>query len=351
MTIQDLKNQNLILFEVISGSKAFGLSTPSSDTDIKGVYYLPKDRFFSMNYIPQISNETNDEVYFELGRFVELLLKNNPNTLEILASPEDCILYKNSVMSNLTIELFLSKLVKDTFAGYAISQIKKAQGFKKKIVNPIDKQRKSILDFCFVLYGNNSIEIKEWLLINNLKKELCGLVKIPNTIGIYAIYYDYLEINNFRGILQNELSNELSLSSIPSNCPVKAYLYFNKDGYSSYCKEYKLYWDWVNSRNIERFKMNQSHGKNYDSKNMMHTIRLLQSAKNILKTGTLNIRCANREELLNIKYGKWSYKDLISYANQLLNEIEILYERTSLPKLPNYSLAEDTLIKMRETLY
>lgn len=97
--------------------------------------------------------------------------------------------------------------------------------------------------------------------------------------------------------------------------------------------------------------MNQSHGKNYDSKNMMHTIRLLQSAKNILKTGTLNIRCANREELLNIKYGKWSYKDLISYANQLLNEIEILYDKSSLPKLPNYSLAEETLIKMRKTLY
>ncbi|KES14222.1 putative nucleotidyltransferase, partial [Gilliamella apicola SCGC AB-598-I20] len=85
MTIDDLKRQNLILFEVISGSRAFGLATETSDTDIKGVFYLPKEKFYGLEYIPQISNASNDIVYYELGRFVELLLKNNPNILEVLA--------------------------------------------------------------------------------------------------------------------------------------------------------------------------------------------------------------------------------------------------------------------------
>ncbi len=75
MTIQDLKSKDLILLEVISGSKSFGLDTPTSDTDIKGVFYLPKEKFYGLEYISQIANETNDEVYYELGRFVELLLK------------------------------------------------------------------------------------------------------------------------------------------------------------------------------------------------------------------------------------------------------------------------------------
>ena len=143
MTIQTLKSQNHILFEVISGSKSFGLDTPTSDTDIKGVYYLPKDQFYGLTYIPQISNETNDEVYYELGRFVELLLKNNPNILEILASPNDCVLYKHPLMERLKLEDFLSKLCKDSFAGYAMTQIKKATGLKKKIVNPMEKEKKS----------------------------------------------------------------------------------------------------------------------------------------------------------------------------------------------------------------
>lgn len=68
--IDFLKQNNLILFEAISGSKAFGLATEKSDTDIRGVYYLPKNIFFGLNYIPQISNETNDIVYYELGRYI-----------------------------------------------------------------------------------------------------------------------------------------------------------------------------------------------------------------------------------------------------------------------------------------
>ena len=89
LTIEDLHTQNLLLLEAISGSRAYGLATPESDTDIKGVFYLPKSMFYSMEYIPQISNGTNDIVYYELGGFYWFLLQSNLNTLELLASP-DC---------------------------------------------------------------------------------------------------------------------------------------------------------------------------------------------------------------------------------------------------------------------
>src|SRR6218665_437133 len=105
----------------------------------------------------------NDEVYYEIGRFVELLLKNNPNILEILASPEDCILYKHPLMEQFKLEDFLSKLCKDSFAGYAMTQIKKARGLKKKIANPIEKKRKSLLEFCYILQGYESVPLLQWL--------------------------------------------------------------------------------------------------------------------------------------------------------------------------------------------
>ncbi|MEM8892659.1 MAG: nucleotidyltransferase domain-containing protein, partial [Bacteroidota bacterium] len=41
LNIDQLKERDLILLECISGSKAYGLDTPTSDTDIKGVFYLP----------------------------------------------------------------------------------------------------------------------------------------------------------------------------------------------------------------------------------------------------------------------------------------------------------------------
>ena len=68
MTIQEIKNKGLLLFECISGSRAYGLDTPQSDTDIKGVFYLPKEQFYGLRYIPQISNETSDDLQDMLSR-------------------------------------------------------------------------------------------------------------------------------------------------------------------------------------------------------------------------------------------------------------------------------------------
>lgn len=351
MTIQDLKSNNLILFEVISGSKSFGLDTPTSDTDIKGVYYLPKEQFYGLEYIPQISNETNDIVYYELGRFVELLLKNNPNILEILATPSDCILYKHPIMEELRLEDFLSKLCKDTFAGYAMTQIKKARGLNKKIVNPMEKERKSLLDFCYVLQGYKTIALPQWLHQNAYTQEQCGLINLPHSRGMYALFYDTKLTLGYKGIIKNEKSNEVSLSSIPKGEKEVGYLYCNQDAYSQYCKDYKDYWDWIAKRNEDRYNVNQLHGKNYDSKNMMHTVRLLQSALQIAQTGTLNIRVTNREELLKIKAGDLDYEVLMDKAECLLEIIEKTYNHATLMGIPNFVSAEKILIAMRKELY
>jgi len=351
MTIKDIKEKGLLLFECISGSKAYGLNTARSDTDLKGVYYLPKAQFYGLDHVTQISNESNDEVYYELGRFVELLIKNNPNILEVLASPNDCVLYKHPIMNRLHIRMFLSKLCKETFAGYALTQIKKASGYKKKIINPVDAERKTVLDFCFILQGNHSIPLNEWLMQNQLVQEQCGLTSIPHSKGLYALFYDAENNNDYRGIMSSELANEVSLSSIPKGEKEKAYLFFNKESYSSYCKDYREYWEWVEKRNEDRYLGNAEHGKGYDAKNMMHTIRLLQVAEEILSKGALNVKRPNREELLSIKVGNYQYDDLLAMAHSLMDSIETAYENSPLPALPDKENIERILVQMREELY
>ncbi|MDF2551411.1 MAG: nucleotidyltransferase [Chryseobacterium sp.] len=351
MTIQDLKNKDLILLESISGSRSFGLETENSDTDIRGVYYLPKEEFFGLNYIPQISNETNDISYYEIGRFVELLQKNNPNILEILASPDDCIQHKNPLMDLLKPEDFLSKLCKDTFAGYAISQIKKAKGLNKKILNPIEKERKSILDFCYILENNGSLPLKKWLLKNGKTQEKCGLVNIDNTKGMFAVFYNESGDLHYKGIIQNEEANQVSLSSIPKDEQSVAFMFCNLDAYSTYCKDYREYWKWVSERNDDRYNVNKSHGQNYDSKNMMHTIRLLQSCEQIFKTNSLNIRVENRDELLDIKAGNWSYDAVMKKAEELIQSIEYYHSVSTLPDFPDLGKTTKILVEIRENLY
>lgn len=351
MTFKDIKEKGLLLFECISGSKAYGLNTPRSDTDLKGVYYLAKAQFYGLDHVSQISNESNDEVYYELGRFVELLIKNNPNILEVLASPDDCVLYKHPIMDRLHISMFLSKLCKETFAGYALTQIKKARGYKKKIINPVDAERKTVLDFCFILQGPHSIPLNEWLMQNQFVQEQCGLTSIPYSKGLYALFYDEENSLHYRGIMSSELANEVSLSSIPKGEKEKAYLFFNKENYSSYCKDYREYWEWVEKRNEDRYLGNAEHGKGYDAKNMMHTIRLLQVAEEVLSTGALNVKRPNREELLSIKVGNFQYDDLLAMAHSLMDRIETAYENSSLPSLPDKENIEGILVQMREELY
>jgi hypothetical protein len=351
MTIKDIKDKGVLLFYCFSGSRAYGLDTHQSDVDLKGVFYLPKENFYGLSYIPQISSEKNDEVYYELGRFVELLVRNNPNILEILATPDDCVLFRHPAMDRLHIDMFLSKLCKDTFAGYAISQIRKARGLKKKIVNPVASERQSILDFCYVIQGYSSVAACQWLARQGLEHERCGLAAVPHAKGMYALFYDTNGAFGYRGIMSGITANDVSVSHIPKGEKELALLFFNKDGYSAYCREYREYWEWVDNRNEERYRGTMQHGKNYDAKNMMHTIRLLQVAEEILSTGRLNVKRPNREELLSIKAGDAEYDDLLQQANDLIERIETSYEACSLPESPNEKVIEKILIEMRTELY
>ncbi len=115
MTIEELRTKGLIILECISGSKAYGLDTPNSDTDIKGVFVLPKKEYYGLDYIKQVNNETNDISFYELGRYLELLALNNPNILELLNTPQKQIIYKHPFLNEIKSEMIISKLCKDTF--------------------------------------------------------------------------------------------------------------------------------------------------------------------------------------------------------------------------------------------
>lgn len=351
MTIQELKEKKLLLLECISGSRSYGLDTESSDTDIKGVFYLPKEQFYGLNYIPQINNETNDEVYYEIGRFVELLTKSNPNMLELLATPDECILFRHPLMDKVCPEMFLSKMCRETFAGYALTQIKKARGYKKKVVNPVDEVRKSVSDFCYILKDNSSVKLVDWLSENDIQQESCGLASIPHTKGLFSLFYDTTGNLGYRGIISGPDANELSLTSVPKGQQQIAYLYFNTESYSAYCKEYREYWEWVAKRNETRYQGNKQHGKDYDAKNMMHTIRLLQVAEEIGRTGKVNVKRVNRDELLAVKSGTYDYDELLTMAEELNEKIDVAYAHSQLPDEINKEYAEAILIALRNELY
>ncbi len=353
LTIERLKDEGLILLECVSGSHAYGLATADSDTDIKGVFYLPKSYYFARHgdYIAQVSNHSNDIVYYELGRYVELLLQNNPNMMELLATPAQHILCQHPLMAHFSAEWFVSKLCQKTFAGFASSQIKKARGLNKKIVNPMDREKKSILEFCSVFIDGRSMPLNEWLQKTAIDQRSIGLAAMAKATQMYAMYIDKTETLGFSGLYQHADATQLRLSAIPKGIMPIAYLSFNEQGYSKYCRDYKEYWEWVANRNETRYQSTIAHAKEYDAKNMMHTIRLLEMAYDIATTGKVIVERPNRDALLSIKAGQSEYNELLEQADHLSIQIATAFERSHLPDAPNEQAALSALVTVRDRLY
>jgi len=117
-----------VLFQCIIGSQAYGLADDASDIDRRGFFLPTANAHWSLNGVPeQIECHETQEAYWELQKFIVLALKANPNVLECLYSP---LVEKTTPLAQELIELremFLSKLVFQTYNGYVASQFKKME--------------------------------------------------------------------------------------------------------------------------------------------------------------------------------------------------------------------------------
>ena len=349
--VKFLKDNNLIIFEGICGSRAYGTSLPTSDTDIRGVFILPEEYVLGMGYIDQVSDKKNDIVYYEIKRFLELLSSNNPNILEILNLPEDCIRIKDPIFDMILDqkEQFITKQCKNSFAGYAIGQIKKARGLNKKINwEENSMTRQTVLDFCYVLNGNDTVPLKTWLIF---PQETVGLAKIDHAHDLYTMYAAPNDVE--WGIVSDEeKAADVQLWSVPKDAEILGYLTFNKDAYSTHCKRYAEYKEWLKNRNEDRFKMNKEHGKQYDAKNLMHTFRLLNMASEIAE-GKIIVRRpdAEIETLIKIRKGEYDYAQLLSEAEVLISKLDELFDSSDLPNKVDGEFIDNLLITIRKLRY
>jgi predicted nucleotidyltransferase len=130
--VEDVNGVRLVrdhtILSAVLGSKAYGLATDASDTDVRGVYVAPTSLFWSLAKPPMhVDGPEPEQVSWEVERFCELALKGNPNALEVLWSPLAQV--RTSVGDELLAlrEAFLSQLVHQTCSGYAHSQHKKLE--------------------------------------------------------------------------------------------------------------------------------------------------------------------------------------------------------------------------------
>jgi hypothetical protein len=280
---------------------------------------------------------------------------------------------------------FITKKCSNSFAGYALQQIKKAKGQDKKQNWEKDKvTRKDVLDFCYVIESEKSIPWKVWNVHKGYEEKFIGAVNVPNARDIYALYYDqnahncfaenlpeYMKENakrwrledgkplgfGYKGLVKTgeganaAESNQLRLSSIPKGEIPICNIIYNKDGYTMHCKDYNEYQEWLNKRNLQRWVDVETHGQKIDGKNMMHCRRLLEMAKEIAEGKGILVRRENAQELLSIRRGEIDLQSLIDRAENDIIEIDTLFKESNLPDSVDPEFVNDLLLSIRKQFY
>ena len=391
MTIKDIEERGMIAYKYMAGSHSQNLNGPDSDVDFHGVYFTDLEKIIGIgnDYQEEVSDEKHDETYHEFGKWMTLLSKGNPNALESLFVPERMVVGDihpviKKVLDNR--DKFVSKEVVKSLSGYAFNQIKKARGLGKKIVNPVT-ERKDVLDFCYTFKNQGSQPIKEFLAEHNLDQRYCGVVNIPNMKDTYGVYYDWAayykfenghiswdchwetdfgidypsvtdridrkEFFKYSGIVYPddiEKSNEIRLSSIPKGERPICFMTYNKDAYTCHCREYKEYQEWVEKRNQKRYSKAVEAG--YNQKNMCHCVRLLTMAKEISEGKGFNLwRTDDRDFLMGIKNGDYTYEYLIDYSEKLLADVNENLPKSNLPDEVDKDFVNELLIDCRMEYY
>lgn len=390
MTKFDLiRQEGRLLYEYVRGSHLYGLNTPQSDVDTSGVYICrPDDLLGIYGYEAQVSDARHDNTWFEIGELIRLVMKSNPTMLEALFIPEDKIIGEVSPIMHLVLEnrdKFISKQCFNPFYGYAKSQIEKARGLNKKIVNPVT-ERLTPYDFIYTFRGQGSTKLRDWLRDRGLKDRFCGLVNIPNMHDMYGVYYDFgahaaaveswfedkafiqfseeyfgdstpektverisgLSPIGYRGILDaDSASNEPRLSSIEDKDtrPI-CFVSYNQTGYTTHCRQYKEYQEWVKMRNPVRYESNLD--KNYDSKNMMHCFRLMHMAQEIARgEGIILNRTWDHDFLMDVRNHKFEYNQIIDMLDAEKEKMESLMEASTIQENVDAEFANDLLLEIR----
>jgi len=346
-----------ILFKAIVGSQSYGTNIEGSDIDYKGVFLQDPQDLYLNGYKDEL-RLNKDEVYVELDKFLSLCSTGNPTYLELLYSPENCIVHNTEDFKKISKirHLFLTKNLRHSFGNYAAEQIRKAGGLKKKMNWEKEKTvRKTVEDMCSVYsfdmkveqpkinrrdfikeflgiypYASSAIKLNKWLEINGFRNQDCGLVKIEHFRDCYILFHS--KDNKYKGISSGEYANEVSLSEIPKYEKPLAILFFHRDAYSTHCKEYREYEKWLEDRNTLRYVDVEGHGQKIDGKNILHCTRILETALEIPTQKTINVYRENREFLIGIRRGQFDLQTLISKAESNLATLNELFLSSDLPE-------------------
>jgi uncharacterized protein len=293
-----------LIFMTLAGSHMYGTNGPDSDIDKRGVCIPPRNVVmgFARNFDQQ-NYENEDTTVFGLMKFMKLCLENNPNIIELLYAPDDCIQVCTPIWEKLRErrDEIISAKCYHTFTGYAHSQLNRLKGHREWLRNPPTHQP---------------------------TREEFGLTQAGQGV--------------------REIAKGVDISTIS---PEALVIIDREKAYKAASRRWTDYQDWMKERNPKRAKLEAAYG--YDTKHAMHLMRLLRMGYEILTTGQVIVRRPDREELKSIRGGLYSLDELLEKVDELKTKLDAVYEAKTyvVPFGPPHQEMSDFAVELHDTYW
>jgi predicted nucleotidyltransferase len=336
------------------GSHAYGTSLPTSDIDIRGVAIAPKEYYHGLTQVFKIAEQKEpDLVIFEVKKFLKLASESNPNVLELLYTEPEDHLWVTPLGEKLldSREIFLSRRIKHTFSGYAISQLRRINTHYRWLKHPpvhapgragFGLPERTVIPADQLAAANSAIKKKmdewSWHEMENVDPDTRQAVQDEfqrRLSEITSWEWDEIETKTWQSA-----ANSLGFDT-------NFLVHLDRERmYNNAMREWQQYQKWKEERNPARAALEEKFG--YDTKHAMHLVRLMRMCREVLIEGKVRVRRPDAEDLLAIRAGSWTYEELIAWAKNQDLELNAVMESSPLPWGPDYKKIEALCIDLVE---
>jgi len=172
------------------------------------------------------------------------------------------------------------------------------------------------------------------------------LTKETNTIYKVWVIGKFGEVLNFNGWTDEKNCTfyfEENISKYDKK--FVGLLFFAKDEFDQSLKEYNSWKQWKDNRNIKRHELEKKY--NFDTKHTSHLFRLMLGGLEILEKETYSVKRPEKDFLLDIRNGKYSYEWVIEKAEEFDKVVlPDAYEKSTLKHSVDKNLYVDIMIKL-----
>ncbi len=323
------------IFLTRHGSHAYGLATPASDLDVKGVAIAPREYYLGFaSRFEQAECSDPDLVVYELRKFMTLAADCNPSIIEVLFTDPADHLGVTPVGERLLAarDLFLSRKARHTFSGFAMAQLKRLERHHAwASAPPVSPPRRE--DF-----GLDALTEQEQTRLAAVHAEMERLLKTWD-VDLSPLPRDAQD--DLRERITSALGERVAADDPAWRAAARhlglgddlAGLMLRERELRARQRDWEQYAAWKKARNPRRAELESRFG--YDTKFGAHIVRLLRMCREILTTGEVRVGRPDRDELLSIREGAWSFDRLREFVAAEDAALDALAKASPLPHAPD----------------